>query len=292
MTRKGQAITLSLDKKDKAELESLAREMGMMWGDAPNISRLIQAIARRRLSVFPNHDWSQERINTLNKARNLLIDAGFIEDALLLAHLLLDRGELTIPLRQELEQFVAKPVPTWRIEIVRYIRQQQPFQLAYQDAANRIWNFTIRSAEIVQHEERQYLDCWCQETEGNLDLPALSHNWSLRLDRIPEVALSPIKATWKPELDAIAVELHLLRGLAFAYRTKTGTDSVNEWLTDPPQIRRVVRRVTNTFWFFREIRRYGKDCVIISPDEVRDRFKQELLAMLEQYSDSQTAPKE
>lgn len=283
MTRKGRSITLSLEESDKAQLEAIALELGMKWGAEPNISRLIKAIARRQLLIFSNNDWSRDRINTLNKARNLLVDAGQTEDALILAHLLLERSEITLPLRQEIEQFIAKPAAPWRLEVERYIRQRQPFQLAYQDAAERVWNFTIFYAEITLHEERQYLDCWCEETEGNQDLPALAHNWCLRLDRIPEAAISPAKGRWQSRLDSISVELHLLNGLAFAYRTKSGADEVNEWLTDPPQVRRVVRRVTNTFWFFREVRRYGKDCVIVAPDAVRDRFKQELLALCKTY---------
>lgn len=283
MTRKGRSITLSLEESDKAQLEAIALELGMKWGEDPNISRLIKAIARRQLLVFPNNNWSRDRINTLNKARNLLMDAGQIADALALAHLLLERSELTVPLRQEIEQFVVQPAAPWRIEVERYIRQQQPFQLAYQDAAERVCHFTIAYAKVTQHEERQYLDCWCEETEGNRDIAELSHNWCLRFDRMTDVAISPIKGHWRSELDAISVELHLQRGLAFAYRSKTEADEVNEWLTDLPQ-RRVVRRVTNTFWFFREVRRYGPDCVILSPDAVRDRFKQELVSMIEQYN--------
>ena len=60
----------------------------------------------------------------------------------------------------------------------------------------------MRYAKIVRHEERQYLDCWCDETERNQDVEALSHNWSLRLDRIPEEAvISLVKGHWQPELD-------------------------------------------------------------------------------------------
>jgi WYL domain len=283
VTRKGRSITLSLEESDKAQLEAIALELGMMWGDDPNISRLIKAIARRQLSVFPNNDWSRDRIDALNRARMLCIDAGQTEDALSLAQLLLDRSELTLLLRQEIEQFVAKPAAPWRIEVERYIRRQQPFRLAYQDAAERVWNFTISFATITAYEERHYLECWCEETEGNHDVAALSHNWCLRVDRIPEAAISPIKEKWRSRLDSILVEFYLTGGLAFAYRTKTGTDMVNEWLIDVPQTRRVVRQVTNTFWFLREVRRYGSDCVIVSPDDVRDRFKQELIATLNHY---------
>ena len=68
----------------------------------------------------------------------LLVDAGRVEEAKLLAEWLYDRTELTIPQRQQLSQFLARDVPTWRLQIERYIRREQPFQLSYQDAADAV----------------------------------------------------------------------------------------------------------------------------------------------------------
>jgi hypothetical protein len=283
MSRKGQSITLSVSEADKAQLEALALEFGMTWGDRPNISRLVEAIARRHLVIAPNHDWTKERINALNRARTALIDAGEIQMAVALAHLLLERSELTIPLKNELDQFIAQPVLPWRIEVERYIHRHQPFQLSYQDAAERVWNFTIRYAEITMHEERQYLDCWCEETDGNRELSGLQHNWCLRLDRITDAAISSVKGEWRQGLATLAVEMHLFSGLAFAYRSKTAKDEVNEWLTELPQVRRVVRQISSSFWFIREVLRYGQDCEILSPDSVRDRVQQEVRAMYKRY---------
>lgn len=283
MSRKGYSITLSLKEQDKAQLENLALELGKTWGDRPNISKLVEAIARRELVIAPNHDWNRERIAALNRARTALIDAGEIEMAVAIAQLLLERSELTIPLRSELEQFIARPIAPWRVEVQRYILRQQPFQLSYQDAAERVWHFTIRYAEIATHEARQYLDCWCEETDGNQDLPELVHNWCLRLDRITDAAVSPVSGQWRSNLDTIPVELHLIRGLAFAYQSKTSLDVVNEWATDLPQVRRVVRQASNTFWLIREVLRYSKDCEIVSPEAVRDRLKQELQSLCKRY---------
>jgi hypothetical protein len=283
MGRRGQSITLSVSESDKAQLEALALEFGMTWGDRPNISRLVEAIARGQLVIALNHDWTGERIAALNRARTALIDAGELEMAVAIAQLLVERSELTIPLRNELEQFIQQPTPLWRLEVERHIRRQQPFQLSYQDAAERVWQFTIHYAELVTHEERQYLDCWCDETEGNQDLPELQHNWCLRLDRITDASVSSIVGQWHPGLAVVLVEIYLFRGLAFAYRSKTNQDEVNEWLTDVPQVRRVVRRVSSTFWFLREILRYGQDCEIISPEPMRDRLKQELGILCRRY---------
>jgi predicted DNA-binding transcriptional regulator YafY len=211
-----------------------------------------------------------------------LTDIGQIEQARIVAELLLERSELSLPLRAEIERFLQNLPPPWRLEIDRYILRQQPFQLTYQDAAQRLWNFTVRHAKVTPHEKRLYLDCWCEETEGNQDIDDLQHNWCLRLDRIQDAAVTPVEGHWLPHLDRIEVEMHLLKGLAFAYRAKP-EDSENDWLLDHPRVRRVVRRVSNTFWFFREVMQYGEDCEIVAPENVRDRIKQKVRALCQLY---------
>lgn len=283
MGRKGQSITLSISEREKAELERLAEQLGMTWGDSPNISKLIQAIAQHQLKIAPNHDWTESRILALKQAVDTLIDAGQVQVALEIANLLLERSELSTPLRREIERIVSTPPPAWRIELERYITLTQPFQLTYQDAAARIWQYQVYYAQINRHEDRFYLDCWCEETEGNQDLVELQHNWCLRLDRIPlETVITPIKGKWKGKLDSISVEINLYRGLAFAYRSKTEQDTVNE-LLDNARIRRVVRTVTSTFWFFREILRYGEDCMIISPESIQARFREKVYLLFQNY---------
>ncbi|HAZ49120.1 MAG TPA: WYL domain-containing protein [Cyanobacteria bacterium UBA11369] len=282
MSRKGQSITLSVSERDKAQLEAIASEFGMMWGDRPNISKLVEAIARRQLLIAPNNNWSPDRIRALKRAMDGLVDLGETEQAEILANLLLERGELSLPLRTEIESRLENMRSPLRVEIDRYIHRQQPFQLSYQDAASRLWNFTIHHAKIQLHEKRQYLDCWCEETEGNQDIEALHHNWCLRLDRINDAAITPIATKWRPDLDQIEVEMHLSGGLAFAYKAKS-EDIVNNWLPDRQRVRQVVRRVSNTFWFMREVMQYAPDCVVVSPEGVRDRIKQKLINLCRQY---------
>lgn len=115
MSRKGQSITLSLKEQDKAELEKLACELGMMWGDRPNISKLVEAIARRKFLISPNNDWTEPRIKALVKAVRALSDAGYVEDAQVIANLLLERSELSSPLRKEIERFQENLPPAWRL---------------------------------------------------------------------------------------------------------------------------------------------------------------------------------
>ena len=282
MSRKGQSITLSISERDKAQLEQIALELGMMWGDRPNISKLVEAIARRQLLIGHNNEWSETRIRALERSVSALTDIGQIEQAQIIANLLLERSELSLPLRRDIERFLENLPPPWRLEIDRYIRRNSPFQMSYEDAAGRLWNFTVRYAKVTPHEKRQYLDCWCEETEGNLDIPKLAHNWSLRLDRIQEAAVMPVAGKWLLDLDRVDVEMHLSGGLAFAYKAKP-EDIANDWLADRQRVRRVVRKVSSSFWFIREVMQYAPDCVVLSPESVREQVKQKLRSLLEQY---------
>lgn len=284
MSRKGQSITLSISERDKQALEALANEFGMTWGDSPNISKLVKAIARHTLQIAPNNDWSQERINTLETARNALVDLGKMPEAIEIAQLLNSRSELSTPLRKEIEIFLNNPQPAWRQKIDDLIQRQQPFRLSYRDAGDRQWNYTVLFAKIEPIEERQYLICRCTESAGNQDLPELSHNWTLRLDRIVEAAVIPIEQTWEKELETVTVEFHLLKGLAFAYRRDKGKDKFISELEGDPPIRRVLRDIHSTFWFFRDIAKYWEDCVIVSPDSVRDRFLTKLKSLNQHYN--------
>ena len=65
-----------------------------------------------------------------------------------------------------------------------------------------------------------------------------------------------------------------------AYEPRLGQDISNEIIGD---VRQVVRRVNNPFWLVREVLRYGQNCVVISPDNVREAVKQEILATCGNY---------
>ncbi len=283
MGRKGRSITLSVSESDKAQLEAIAQEQGMLWGNRPNISRLVEAIARREVLINRNDNWPETRIRALYQAIQALIDNGHSDSAQTVAQLLLERSELTIPLRSELAQFLGKPIASWQLEIEQYIRCQTPFRLTYRDAADHPLSFAIHHARITLYERRQYLECWCEETEGNRDIPELQHNWTLRLDRITDAALSPLSKPWHLNLDTLEVEMHLLKGLAFAYEPKSN-DVSTEWMGDRnPPVRRVVRKISNTFWFFREVLRYGEDCIVVAPEAVQMKLKRKLQALCDHY---------
>ncbi|MDJ0581176.1 WYL domain-containing protein [Crocosphaera sp.] len=282
MGRKGESITLSIREQDKKQLEALADSYGMTWGDKPNISRLMKAIAQGKLRIAPNHDWTQERIRALDTARKALIDAGKMDEAIEMAKMLQERSELTIPFQREIYNFLESPQPSWRQKIDNFIRRQQPFCLTYQDAREVNWQFTVRFAVVQFIEKRQYLVCRTDESEGNQDIPELSHNWTLRLDRIEDATVAPINTPWLDNLELIEVSFELREGLVFAYRSKPNDLNIEDIEGTQPK-RKVTRQIFNTFWFFREIASYYGDCVIIEPENVRLRYLEKIKCLCDQY---------
>ncbi len=285
MTRTGSAITLSLQERDKQALQQIALDLGITWGDKPNISKLIEAIARRQLLVLPNDNWTDARITALDAARKILLDNGKDQSSRIIAELLVSRSEIKIPLRSELESFLTQLKPTWRKIIDQHIASNKPFELAYRDAADRAITFTVRYATIESIEKRQYLQCWCEESTGNEDLTPLNHNWTLRLDRIADAAISPLKGKWHQGLVTIPVTLHFHNRLAFAYESKLN-DLENDWHPEQTKVKKVVRLVSSTFWLFREVLPYGADCEIVSPPEMVEMFRQKVSELSDRYQNS------
>jgi hypothetical protein len=69
------AITLSLSPEEKAELDALAEQFDLLWGDRPNISGLIRAIARKQLIVHRPEAPISESERAYHKAQLDAIEA-------------------------------------------------------------------------------------------------------------------------------------------------------------------------------------------------------------------------
>ncbi|MDX2256068.1 MAG: WYL domain-containing protein [Pseudanabaenaceae cyanobacterium bins.39] len=283
MSRKGESITLSIKERDKAQLEMLAIELGMTWGDRPNISKLVEAIAKRQIQISKNNDWASDRIESLVRTFRLLIDYGELDKAQAIAQLLLERGEINPPLRKEIEKFIDKPPEIWRHTIERYIKQHQPFSLKYLDAADQPHEFLIYYAKFTPYDKRIYLDCWCKDIARADTVSALQHNRCLRLDRIPaEAAVTTIAGKWRSQLDHIQVTFHLTGNLAFAYQPRK-EDIDHTWLDTALPTRQIIRKISNTFWFYRDILPYAESCEIIEPLDVREKFIEKVRSLYAKY---------
>lgn len=278
MPRKKETLTLSVPPGTKAKLETIAERLQIRWGNNPSPSGLVSAIAQQELEVGQPFKFNPIQVKALRQAIHDLIDAGHIEEAKSVLALLIDKGDLEAPLRQNLIQQISQPLEGWRIQVDQLIAQKQPFHLTYQNSQGQPLEYTVHYAQVIFYEKRYYLQIWCNETDDSTDLPELRHNRCLRLDRIQ--AIFPISGEWRGSFDIVQVKLYFKGPLVRAYEPKD--DDLEDEIID--DVRQVIRKVVNPFWLIREVRRYGSECIIVSPEEVRNRFKQELLAMVEQYN--------
>ncbi|MFP5269743.1 helix-turn-helix transcriptional regulator [Coleofasciculus sp.] len=280
MPRKKETLTLSIPPGTKEQLEAIARRLNILWGKEPSVSGLIVAIAQQQVEVGQSLNLNSTHVAALQQATKVLIDSGYIGEAHTLLSLLLEQGNLENPVRQSLQQLASQPSEAWRIRVDQHINHQQPFRLLYYNAQEQELEFTVRYAEISFEEKRFYLEIWCEETEDlkNTSFPELIHNRCLRLDRIK--AIEPIEGQWHSEgLDHLKVYLHFYRGMVKAYEPRA-KDISNEVVGE---VRQVIRRVSNPFWLEREVLRYGGDCVVMSPENVRERVKQKLHTLCHLY---------
>lgn len=281
MVRKKETITLSIPPGTKEQLEAIARSLNILWGKEPSISGLIVAIAQQVLEVGQPFTLKSNQVEALLQAIKDLIDAGNVADAKTILALLLERGKLETPLRQSLLKQVSESMKGWRLEIDNLIDKKQPFRLLYRNPKNQELEYTVRYAKVLFYEKRFYLVVWCEETQDVEDdipgIPELWHNRCLRLDRI--MSILPMSGNWQGQLDYLEVQLHFKKGLVKAYEPKSD-DLKNEIVGD---VRQVVRKVVNPFWLIREVLPYGEDCIVVSPDSVRDRIKQKLRSLCDAY---------
>ncbi len=284
MPRKKETLTLSVPPGTKEQLEAIARRFNIFWGKEPSISGLLVAIAQQKLEVGKPFTLDSAQVKALQQAAKILSDSGQIAEAQTLIGLLLERGNLEPPQRQLFLQQASQLTEAWRIIIDQHRSNQQPFLLFYCDAQERELEYTVRYAEISFEEKRFYLNIWCEETEDikDTDFPELIHNRCLRLDRIK--AIIPTAGQWRGEgLDSLKVYLRFLRGMVKAYEPRAA-DMGNEVVAvGEEKVRQVVRRVSNPFWLVREVLRYGGDCVVVSPESVREQVKQKLRLQCQQY---------
>ncbi|MBD2309427.1 transcriptional regulator [Chroococcidiopsis sp. FACHB-1243] len=281
MPRKKDTITLSIPPGTKEKLEAIARRLNILWGKDPSISGLIVAIAQHAVEVGKPFTLDSNQVNALQQAIKALNDAGQIGESQTILTLLLERGNLDASIRQSLLKQASKLLQAWRSQIDEYRQKQQPFYLFYENSQGEELQYTVRYAEPRFFDKRYYLLIWCEETEDVKnsipDLPELWHNRTLIFDRIRLIV--PASGEWRQELDYLEVYLHFRGWMVKSYERRED-DLEDETIGD---VRQVVRRVVNEFWLIREVLRYRQDCVIVSPQSMRDRLKQELITMCQLY---------
>ena len=293
MPRKKATITLSIPPGTKEKLEEIAKNLNITWGQKPSISGLLVAIARgvepnaeKSLDVGKYFTFESNQINALQEAIKTLNDAGYIREAQTLITLLLERGNLDALMRQLLLKQVSSLIQAWRSQVEQYRQNQQPFYLLYENLQGEELQYTVRYAEPKFFDKCFNLMIWCEETKDVEDLipdlPELWHNRCLRFDRIRSIV--PASGEWREALDHIIVYLHFHGSMIKSYQNRE--DDLEDQIIEDEKIgnvRQVVRRVNNEFWLIREVTRYWEDCMIVSPEPIRNRMKQKILTLYNLY---------
>ena len=280
MKRKKETLTLSIPPGTKTQLEEVARRQKVFWGNNPSISGLLVAIARGEIAVGQPFAFSPAQIHALDRTIKALTDSGQMNEAKTIVELLLDRGQLETPLRQELVQKISHDTEAWRRVVDIHIERREPFHLIYRNSQHEQEEFNVRYGRIQFFEKRFYLEAWCEESNDLKSIPDLKHNRCFRLDRIINILRH--NGTWYAEgLGTIEGQLYFHGHMVSAYEPKK--EDVFNQEEENGKIRKVIRKITNPFWLVREVMRYGKNCEIVSPIAMRDRLKQDLKKMCEQY---------
>lgn len=270
--------TLSLNQGDQALLSQKAEKLGFLRGDKPNSTELVRALARGELPLADVLSPDLQRVLT-----EQLWQIKDFQDSVLLAKYLQKREDLLPEFLELTDLFFDSLRESWVPTVASFIEAKQPFQLFYTDAAGTPFSFNVRFAKFTHRNLRTYLDCWCEETEGNQDLSGLQHNWSFRPDRVGSAGAVAIEKPWRSEeLDTIGAEFHLYGGLAYAYEPRAD-DLGQEWISGDPPTLAVVRSITSSFWFKREILPYGKSCLVVGPEELRQGIKGEIENLVKLY---------
>lgn len=66
------SITLSVTQQEKEQLEAIALEMGCTWGDRPNVSGLVKAIAAKELFVSKKPAAGDEAIRAIAAIKKII----------------------------------------------------------------------------------------------------------------------------------------------------------------------------------------------------------------------------
>ena len=278
MVRKTETITLSIKKGTKEKLESIAERLELFWGDRPSISGLLNALSTDEIYAGRPFQLTKNQQKALESAIKLLTDAGKIEFATKIVELLLERGNLETPIRNQLLNQISYEFEGWRETINNLIALEKPFLLVYKNSQQEQELFNVCYCEIRFHEKRYYLDGWCEETNPEAEIPELTHNRCFRFDRVKKILKS--NSRWHDDgLDFIEVTLHFYRGMIKAYESKIEDIDVR----DEGDKLVVIRKVSNPFWLVREILPYGYKCEIVSPEVVRKKYIEEIKKITKIY---------
>ncbi len=163
------------------------------------------------------------------------------------------------------------------IKFYEHERNERPFTFTYSHADGSWEEAQAFYGEVVLHEKRLYLDVWVNEPDPHQS-GGLSHNRSIPLDQVKVIG-ETTAGKWRNGLDRVAVTLQLAESLVMAGYEKQFGEKIT--YTDGKIF--TTRFVCNLNRLLREILPYGADCIVVSPDDVREKMRAIAKQMAENY---------
>lgn len=267
----------------------LALRYQLLHQGNPSASGLAQAIADKILWIFdPSKENPKDsEIDVLVRALWLISDMGNVEICLKIIEIL-KRYEIPLPLLQEAIRIQLSIKKEWIEKVQVFLNQQQPFTMSYRSSSGESKNYTVVFGKLEYIERHRYLVAKILTNKLNEFIPELSPNRTFRLDRLRDVEVAPNAAiTWEPGLATILVKFALLGDWARSYEAKPEDVEVSfgTW-EDGNYCKIVSRRVSNWFFFQREVLRYGRRCVVMEPPDAKNLMLEEITKMAENYEHS------
>lgn len=287
MQRQQTTLTLSVPPDTKERLVQLASSLGLLWGEKPSPSKLVAAIAEGTVAVGVAASPDAEEAAALLAAIRLLQDQGETNKARALVQLIIARGGLPEDILHQLYDELAQGALPWRAAIEQAISRREPILITYQGFKPEPSTYLARFVEIRSRMGNWYADIRTADGVANSsDIPGLEENRCLRLERVLKVAPVFHPLGWATEgLATVVADLRFFNDSAKHYRRHP--DDLSEEMVGEGshQVRRVRRRVSNGWWFAREIVAQGPDVVVDAPKDLADAVKERLRASLKRYVD-------
>jgi predicted DNA-binding transcriptional regulator YafY len=258
-------LTLSVPPGTKDRLAAIAERLGLRWGEQPSPSKLVAAIADGSVSVGAPVGLTGAQAAALLEALRALHDTGHVPEARELAPLLTSTGHLGPDQRMAVYAELARSELPFRGVIEEAIAHRTPIVLQYLGLKGTPSQYLARHVELTIRERRWYVDIYTED-KPSADIPELAHNRCLRLDKIVSAVPVLHAERWAPELSSIVAQLRLHGEDARYYERHDDDVHVGDLVeTAAVPERAVMRRVTFSWWFVRDILRHGSACRVEGP---------------------------
>jgi hypothetical protein len=285
MQRHQTSITLSVPPDTKERLTQLAQTLGILWGAKPSPSKLVAAIAEGKVSVGAAVRPDAEQLDALVAAVRLLLAQGEMNKAQALIRMTTARGGLPEEVLNLLFLELAQVALAWRASIEQAISRREPILVTYGGSKPEPSSYVARYAEFRSRMGQWYVDIRTGDGVGDsMEIPGLEENRCLRLDRVQKVAPAFHPSGWADEgLATVVADLRCFEDSAKYYK-RHPDDLPDETVYDEAAgTRRVRRKVSNSWWFARDIVVLGPDVVVEGPPALVEKVRERLRGALRRY---------